>query len=152
MCLEAKRPSKGRFAFRTRTFYKILHHYGDVWYTPFREEQVKLGELYIQETSDFRWWKGWCGAGRNWAEWWELHGGAYHLFERKKDAEDFLLKQCKAHDWNLDDYKVVKAIVPRSSSYVKGFFSGRFHFYANSESYSYRAIGAKSVMYVLLNQ
>ena len=95
--------------------------------TPFYSMHVKFGELYEQDDKDkldyFTWKKGK-------KTFHELDEGVYHLYKWKKDAKDDI----ENYDYPEGSI-VVKAIIPRGTKYVNGWYGWA------------RAFGAKSVIY-----
>lgn len=141
-----KRDAKIRYLKRTRTFYKVLFRWYDVYgnphyLTPFfdmpiddpgkvqKYYEIEKGEpLAIVKNQDS------ADSLSSTKAPYEVHGSGFHLFTRRREARKYLPR------WEREGSLIVKAIVPKGTAYVKGRSLG-----------GYRNVVVRKVMYQLLD-
>ena len=118
MCLLTTNPVV-RVTKRERRFWKVLIYQQayEMYCTPFMGIGVRSGELETQPRDDFEY----CSYNFQGTKYYEIEGGAYHLFRTRIGAEIFR-KRMGGKNWK--NLKVVKAIVPKGTKYITGTYTG----------------------------
>ena len=132
MCLMCKDEPVVRHTTKERVFYKVLAigikmPLGESnLYTPFMSLNVTIGKRYCQNNADtFHYVKDYQYNQFNekTLRGYTIENGGYHLYKRKKDADDlcdYLNNKYRTNKYTFNDYFVVKAIVPKGTAYVSG--------------------------------
>ena len=137
MCMAIYGTPKVKKARKDHVFYKVLWELrpGKEYYAPFMETPTTLGKLYSDTKQDEFFFDPWISADPSKVGC-SVGFGGYHLFKEKKGADaclDELENNWPGATWKK--YIVVKAIVPKGTKYVEGYFN------------DCKSIVAKSVIY-----
>ena len=118
MCLTTTNPVV-RVTRRKRRFWKVLVYQPayEMYCTPFIGVGVRSGELETQPRDDFD------PSSYNFhgTKYYEIEGGAYHLFRTWIGAQTF---KKRMEGKNMRSMKVVRAIVPKGTKYMTGTYNG----------------------------
>jgi len=101
---------------KEETYYKVLFYFGgDAYRTPYRGQTIYLDKMQFELGEVF--------STRVVLSGYEITEGGFHLFKQKEDAEKEAELLNHYHPASRG-YRVVKAVVPKGTPYVEGFYGG----------------------------
>lgn len=137
MCLYVKKDSKEKIAKKDLVFYKVVKveesigYNGETYTTPFRYMKIVPGVTYVEKGENFdrRHEQPYIG--------YSIEGGGFHLYVLEHDAQhcadfenDYLRnKSMFQFNYTIPDsnsyYTVMRAIIPKGTRYIEGFFEDK---------------------------